>query len=176
MAAVCSLLSPVPLGGRNVQKTCLHSWFGGSLKEGENERIHPYQELRILLLRGCLQPVALRMGKLYLWFNLNTRDSSQKQVVPQFSSVDSLGPHGLQHAGLSCSSPSPGACSNSCPSSRWCHPTISSSVVPFSSCLQSFTISESFLWRRRTSLRIKWNQCNEVISLWSYLTSRGWGS
>ena len=39
----------------------------------------------------------------------------------------------------------PGACSNSCPSSRWCHPTISSSVIPFSSCLQSFTASGSFL-------------------------------
>ena len=49
---------------------------------------------------------------------------------------DSLRPHGLQHARLPCPSPTPGACSNSCPLSRWCHPTISSSVVPFSSCLQ----------------------------------------
>ena len=48
---------------------------------------------------------------------------------------DSLQPHGLQHIRLSCPSPSPGACSNSCPLSRWCHPTISSSVVSFSSCL-----------------------------------------
>ena len=53
-------------------------------------------------------------------------------------------PHGLQHARLPCSSPSPGACSNSCPSSRWCYPTISSFVVPFSSCLQSFPASGSF--------------------------------
>ena len=51
---------------------------------------------------------------------------------------------GLQHARLPCPSPSPGACSNSCPSSRWCHPTISSSVVPFSSCPQSFLLSGSF--------------------------------
>ena len=54
--------------------------------------------------------------------------------VSQFScSVvsDSLRPHGLQHARLPCLSPSPRACSNSCPSSQWCHPTISSSVVPF---------------------------------------------
>ena len=57
---------------------------------------------------------------------------------------DSLQPHGLQHTRLPCPSPTPGACSNSCPSSRWCHPTISSSVVPFSSCLQSFTASGSF--------------------------------
>ena len=45
----------------------------------------------------------------------------------------------------SCPSPTPGACSNSCPSSQWCHPAISSSVVPFSSCLQSFPASGSFL-------------------------------
>ena len=70
----------------------------------------------------------------------------------QFSSVqfslsvvsDSLRPHGLQHTRLPCPSPTPGACSNSCPLSRWCHPTISSSVVPFSSCPQSFPASGSF--------------------------------
>ena len=53
---------------------------------------------------------------------------------------DSLQPHGLQHARLPCSSPSPRACSNSCPLSQWCHPTISSSVVSFPSCLQSFEV------------------------------------
>ena len=57
---------------------------------------------------------------------------------------DSLRPHGLQHARLPCPSPTPRACSNSCPSSRWWHPTILSSVIPFSSCLQSFPASESF--------------------------------
>ena len=57
---------------------------------------------------------------------------------------DSLWPHGLQHARLPCTSPTPGAYSNSCPSSQWCHPTISSSVVPFSSCLQFFPGSGSF--------------------------------
>ena len=57
---------------------------------------------------------------------------------------DSLQPHGLQHARLLCTSPTPGACSNSCPSRRWCHPTISSSVIPFSSCFQSLPASESF--------------------------------
>ena len=56
----------------------------------------------------------------------------------------SLQAHGLQHARLPCSSSTPRACSNSCPSSRWCHPTISSSVVPFSSCLQTFPASVSF--------------------------------
>ena len=57
---------------------------------------------------------------------------------------DSLWPHGLQHSRLPCPSLSPGACSNSCPLSRWCHPTISCSVVPFSSRLQSFPASGSF--------------------------------
>ena len=64
---------------------------------------------------------------------------------PQHSVMaSSLRPHGLQHARLPCPSPTPGACSNSCPLNRWCHPTISSSVVPFSSCLQSFPASGSF--------------------------------
>ena len=57
---------------------------------------------------------------------------------------DSLWPHGLQHARLPCPSPTPGVCSKSCPLSQWCHPTISSSVIPFSSCLQSFPASGSF--------------------------------
>ena len=57
---------------------------------------------------------------------------------------DSLWPHGLQYARPPCPSPTPGACSNSCPLSQWCHPTISSFVVPFSSCLQSFPASGSF--------------------------------
>ena len=58
---------------------------------------------------------------------------------------NSLRPHGLQHARLPCPSPTPSVSSNLCPSSRWCHPTISSSVFPFSSCLQSFPASGSFL-------------------------------
>ena len=56
---------------------------------------------------------------------------------------DSLSPHGLQHTRPPCPSPTPGACSNSCSSSWWCHPTISSSVIPFPSCLQSFPASGS---------------------------------
>ena len=56
---------------------------------------------------------------------------------------DSLQPHGLQHARLPCPSPTPRTCSNSCPSSHCCHPTISSSVVPFSFCPQSFPASGS---------------------------------
>ena len=57
---------------------------------------------------------------------------------------DSLQPHGLQHARPLCPSPTYGLYSNSCPLNRWCHPTISSSVIPFYSCLQSFPESGSF--------------------------------
>ena len=57
---------------------------------------------------------------------------------------NSLRPHGLQHARPPCPSPTPRAYSDSCPSSRWCHPTISSSVFPFSSHLQSLPESGSF--------------------------------
>ena len=75
------------------------------------------------------------------------RQSSWTLSIPQFSRsvmTNSLQPHGLQHTRLPCPSPTPGACSNSCPLRRWCHSTISSSVVPFSSCLQSFPASGSF--------------------------------
>ena len=65
----------------------------------------------------------------------------------------SLRPHGLQHARLPCPSPTLRACSNSRPFSRWCHPTISSSVVPFSSCLQSFPAS---VFSNESVLRIRW--------------------
>ena len=58
---------------------------------------------------------------------------------------DSLQPHELQHARLPCSSLSPEICSDLCPVSQWCHPTISSSVIPFTSCPQTFWASGSFL-------------------------------
>ena len=74
------------------------------------------------------------------------------QILSNLSSVqfshsvmsDSLQPHGLQHARSPCPSPTPGVYSNSCPLSRWCHSTISSSVIPFSSCLQSCPAPGSF--------------------------------
>ena len=71
-----------------------------------------------------------------------------KHIKIMFSSVAqlwlTLWLHGLQHTRFSCLSPTPRASSNSCPSSQWCHPTISSSVIPFSSHLQSFPASGSF--------------------------------
>ena len=85
----------------------------------------------------------------HLFSVLSTKYSLQLSSV-QFSSVrhsvvsDFLRPHELQHTRPPCPSPTPGVHPNSCPSSWWCHPAISSSVVPFSSCPQSLPASESF--------------------------------
>ena len=100
---------------------------------------------------------------------------------------DSFRPHGLQHTRPPCPSPTPRVYSNSCPLSRGCYPTISSSVVPFSSCLQSFPASES---TNESALRIRWpkywsfsfnispsNEYSGLISLgltgWISLKSKG---
>ena len=89
---------------------------------------------------------------------------------------DCLQPHGLQHARLPCPSPTPKSCSNSCPLSQWCHPTISSSVVPFSSRLQSFPASGSFSsesvlcirWPKYWSFNISISPSNEYSGLISF--------
>ena len=86
---------------------------------------------------------------------------------------DSLRPHELQHARPPCSSPTPRVHSESCPSSQWCHPAISSSVVPFSFCLQSLPGSESF----PTSQLFTWGgQSTGVSALASFIPkkSQGW--
>ena len=82
--------------------------------------------------------------KTVIWKNL-----SLHLLLFSKSHLTLLWPHGLQHTRLPCPSPSPGICSNSCPLCWWCHPTISSSVVPFSSCPQSFPASGSFLLSQR---------------------------
>ena len=82
-----------------------------------------------------------------LWFGLLHLPNVDVNLFSQFSHSamsDSLWPHGPQDGRLPCPSPTPRSCSNWCPSSQWCHPTISFSVVPFSSCLQSFPGSGSF--------------------------------
>ena len=78
----------------------------------------------------------------YVWEDASL--SVQFRSVRSHSVSDSLRHHGLQHARLPCPSPAPGVHSNSCPLSWWCHPTISSSLIPFSSCLWSFPASGSF--------------------------------
>ena len=90
-------------------------------------------------------------NSILVWMASNTRTSPFSWctyfTLVQFSSVmsDSLQPHELQHSRLPCPSPTPRPCSNSCPLSWWCHPNISSSVISFSSRLQSFLASGSFL-------------------------------
>ena len=99
--------------------------------------------------RLCL--MTLRSCETWLHVVQFHEDASIWTSVP-FSSVqfshsvvsDSLRPHGLQHTRPPCPSPTPRVYSNSCPLSQWCHPTTSSSVVPFSSHLQSFQASGSF--------------------------------
>ena len=97
----------------------------------------------------------------------------------QFSPLvmsDSLRPHGLQHARPPCPSPTPGVYSNSCPLSQWCHPTISSSVVLFSSRLQSFPASGSFpvsqlfafRWLKYWSFSFNISPSNEYSGLISF--------
>ena len=89
-----------------------------------------------------------------LWSMTGGRNLRRKVLRVQCSSVqfscslvsDSLRPHESQHARPPCPSATPGVHSNSHPSSRWCHPAISSSVVPFSSCPQSLSASGSFQW------------------------------
>ena len=89
---------------------------------------------------------------------------------------NSLWPHGLQHFRFPCPSQSPRACSNSCPLSQWCHPTISSSAVPFTSCLQSFPASGFFFdesvlpirWPKYWSFSFSISPSNEYSELISF--------
>ena len=103
--------------------------------------------------------------------------------ISQFSrSVmsDSLRPHGLQHTRLPCPSPTPEACSNSCPSSQWCYSTISFSVVSFSFCPQSFLASGLFQmsqffcirWPKYWSFSFSISPSNEYSGLISFRIDR----
>ena len=83
------------------------------------------------------------VNKVFIRYFLQSWGIKSDQISRSVMS-DSLQPHESQHARPPCPSPTPGVHSNSCPSSRWCHPTISSSVVPFSSCPQSLPASEFF--------------------------------
>ena len=101
--------------------------------------------------------------------NLNTPSVQFSHSVVS----DSLRPHKLQHARPPCPSPTPGVHSDSRPSSQWCHPSISSSVIPFSSCPQSLPASESF---PMSQLFTRGGQSTGVSTLASFLPkkSQGW--
>ena len=115
----------------------IHSFFSGSPWEVTALMNAFFIELKEIL------------AQFFLFSNIGKFCYSMKRlkVSVQFSQSvisNSLRPHGLQHTRLPCPSPTPGACSNSCPLSCWCYPTISSSVIPFSSCPQSFPASGCF--------------------------------
>ena len=95
------------------------------------------------------------------------------------SAVSDSVPHGLQHTRPPCPSTTPRVHSNSCPSSQWCHPTISSSVIPISSCLQSFPASRSFLMSQffssgGQSIGVSASVLSMNTQDWSLLEWTGW--
>ena len=103
-------------------------------------------EGRFVLSRSLRKGLIANIEGIWTWKKFKLIKFVQFSSVQFSCSVmsDSLWPHGLQHARLPCPSPTPKTCSNSCPSSQWYHPTISSLVIPFSSHLQSFPASGSF--------------------------------
>ena len=114
---------------------------------------------------ASLCPFSKSMSLFLPWKWLHQYHISRFHIC-EFSSVQSLSHvqlFGLQHTRLPYPSPIPGACSNAWPSSHWCHQTISSSVIPFSSCLQSFPASGSF--PNESVLPIRWPKC------WSFSLS-----
>ena len=124
--------------------------------------------------QGCVSPHYL--FNLYAGFimqNAGLDEAQFSSVAQSFS--HSWWPHGLQHARFPCPSPTPEACSNSCLSSWWCHPTISSSVVPFS-CFQSFPASGSF---PRSQFFASGGQSIRVsapIQYWDEVQALGWST
>ena len=111
-------------------------WFCLSLKQ------YLWSTIKQIVIKWGMSvfPITKEIWKFYLKPNSPMRSVQFNLSVMS----DSLRAHGLQHASLHCPSPSPGAYSNSRPLSQWCHPTFSSSVIPFSSHLQSFPASGSF--------------------------------
>ena len=141
--------------------------FGRSLGIG-NDNPSQYSCLKYSMDRGAWRAMSMVVTK--------SETQLRDRISVQFScSVvsDSWQPHESQHARPPCPSPSPGVHSNSCPSSRWCHPAISSSVVPFSSSPQSLPASESFPMNQLFA----WgDQSTGVSALASFLpkNTQGW--
>ena len=141
---------------RNCKDVCLDSWRPSTWK-----RIFllPIKEPNAYTFR--LSSICLN-SQSYIMLSTNTYWASGGTLGSVSSSVqfshsvmsDSLWPHRLQHPRPPCPSPTPGVYTKSCPLSQWCHPTISSSVVPFSSCLSIFPSIRVF--SDESALRIRW--------------------
>ena len=129
----------------------------------------PKQSRKLLKVMDIFITLILVMVS-HMYANLLSSVQFSRSVVS-----DSLRPHESQHARSPCPSPTPGVHSEVCPSSRWCHPAISSSVVPFSSCPQSLPASKS----SPVSQLFAWGgQSTGVSALASFLPkkSQGWSS
>ena len=112
---------------------------------GQGVALSPILAFSFLVILGSVSTVVMSPPPQSQGWTVVVLSPPQSSVQFSCSVVpDSLRPHGLQHARPPCPSPTPGVYSNLCPLSRWCHPTISSSVIPFFSCLQSFPASVSF--------------------------------
>ena len=127
---------------------------------------------RSLFIANCFL-LFVTFDKYLINIYMSTMNNSSVQFSHSVMS-DSLRSHGLQHARPSCPSPAPGVYSNSCPLSQWFHPTISPSVVPFSSCHQSFQASRCFQMSQ-----FSWPSCGQSIGVSASasvlpLTIHGW--
>ena len=132
------LFSLVPYAEGCEQLWCYQSWntFGSSVNQAHS--LFTWKWKQVICSSFNMPVVCKAWGWTYPYILVFGRSVMS----------ESLQPHGLQHGRLACPSPCARACSNSCPLSQCCHTTISSSAVPFSSCLQSFPESGSFLVSR----------------------------
>ena len=110
----------------------------------EQSATQEWEYIKIIWKAVIIFPCSMMRKGFFLFFYVFFSIASVQFISVCSVMSNSLQPHGLQHARLPCPPKTPGACWNSCPSSEWCHPTISSYVIPFSSCLQSFPASESY--------------------------------
>ena len=158
---------------------CCHLILRSRCFDGCSNNI-PCGILSVFLSLGtCFFLIYIIMCTYVLSFNLTTNSFSSVQFSRSVVS-DSLQPQGPQHARPPCPSPTTRVYPNSCPLSWWCHPTILSSVIPFSSCLQSFPESQSF---PKSALRIRWpkywsSASTSILPMntqdWSPLGWTGW--
>ena len=118
-------------------------WYGHSFSSKEQVSFSFMAAVTICSDLGA-QEYKVCHGFHFFPFYLPWSDGTKQMASIQSLLFNSLWRHGIQHTRLHCPSPTPGDCPNWCPLSQWYHPTISSSVIPFSSCLQSFPASGSF--------------------------------